>query len=330
MAITGASATSRVQAVSNLVSTAAAGGTVLANIGSAISTAAQTGSAIRTAMSSLPTAGESVGDIYSAVASFNSGLGANEWRVRLSLPTWPSFMTSPVLKPLQDAGAMIFPYTPEISSPSIAKYQPLNIPHTNFNFHAYQHSEPGPITITAPMNVEDPTQGLYWIAAAHYLRSLTKMFNGSDSKAGNPPPIVNLSGYGEYVFNNVPVVVTNFTLTLPKDTDYISVPVVASSAAVLQGEAQAIGDLASTVGSAFGISDFSAGVGSLAGAAATIAGTAALFGIGGSTSAGITRVPVKSQFQVTLQPMYSRKSTQRFSLDQFVEGGYLNSAPGYI
>jgi hypothetical protein len=45
---------------------------------------------------------------------------------------------------------------------------------------------------------------------------------GADTNAGAPPPVLKLNGYGDFVFNNVPVVVTNFQVDLPKDVDYIS------------------------------------------------------------------------------------------------------------
>jgi hypothetical protein len=334
MAITGASATTTIAASSNLISTGVAAASNLSNIAGNISNAGDVGSQIRLATTDLPSAGESIGDVYAAIAAFSDLEGANEWRVRLSLPTWPSFRTSPVLQPLVSAGGMIFPYTPEISTTNTAKYAPLNLAHTNYNYQAYQHSEAGPITITAPMHVEDTTQGLYWIAAEHFLRSLTKMFNGLDPKAGNPPPIVYLNGYGQYVFANVPVAVTSFQLTLPNDCDYIGVPVVGSAAGVLEGLSDAVGGLANTISSAFpGNSSVTAGassVASLAGTVSSVAATAALLGLGGSTSGGITHVPTKSSFQVTLQPMYSRQTAMKFSLDRFVEGGYLTSSPGYF
>jgi hypothetical protein len=50
---------------------------------------------------------------------------------------------------------------------------------------------------------------------------MTKMFFGEGENSGSPPPIIKLSGYGDYVFNNVPVAVTQFSVELPKDVDYI-------------------------------------------------------------------------------------------------------------
>jgi hypothetical protein len=288
----------------------------------------------------LPAAGEAVGDIISAVSTFGGDANANDWRVRLSLANWSSFQSSPVLQPLKDAGGLIFPYTPTIAMNSGAKYDPIPTTHTNYTFQAFKNSDPGSITITAPMNVEDPTQGLYWIAALHYLRSLTKMFAGLDPKAGNPPPIVFLNGYGNYVFKNVPVVVTQVQMTLDDKCDYIGVNVVGSAAGAAQGLADSVGGLAGSLGgiasSVIG-GDTGAGIGSLLGGVSSIAGgigqvaaLAGTFGLGGTVSGGVSHVPTKSTFTVTLQPIYSRNSARNFSLDRFVQGGYLNNSFGYI
>jgi len=182
------------------------------------------------------------------------------------------------------------------------------------------------------MNVSDPTEGLYWIAAVHYLRSLTKMFTGLDPKAGNPPPVVKLNGYGQFVFKNVPVVVTAFNTTLPNDCDYIGVPVVGSMAGAIEGIADSIGGLSDSLGDTFpGIpSGLTDGISSIAGGVGAIAGLAGSLGLGGKTSGGISHVPTKSSFTITLQPIYSRASARTFSLDRFVGGGYLNSPFGYI
>lgn len=278
---------------------------------------------------------EVVGDLVGAFASFgDDSANASDWRVRLSMAKWTSFQGSPVLKPLKDAGGLIFPYTPEIGISSSATYTKLSPIHSNYNFHAFQNSDPGEISITAPMNVEDSTQGLYWIAATHYLRSLTKMWTGSDPKAGNPPPIVFLNGYGNYVFKNVPVVVTSFSCTLQADTDYIGVNVVGSAAGAIQGVGGAIGGLADSVGGIFGndsaVGGAASAISGLAGGIGQIAGLAGSLGLGGSVSGGVSHVPVRSSFNVKLMPMYSRNSARNFSLDRFVQGGYLNNPFGYI
>jgi len=277
---------------------------------------------------------EIIGDLAGAAASFgDDSANASDWRVRLSLAKWTSFQGSPVLKPLKEAGGLIFPFTPDITMTSTATYSKIDVTHVNHMFHAFKSSDPGEIQITAAMNVEDSTQALYWIAAVHYLRSLTKMFTGSDPKAGNPPPIVFLNGYGNYVFKNVPVAVTNFSCTMQADTDYIGVNVVGSTAGAIQGVTDAVGGIAGQLGGAFGSSLVGGAAGlisDLAGGVGQVAGLAGSLGLGGQTSGGVSHVPAKSSFQIRLMPMYSRNSTRNFSLDRFVQGGYLNNPFGYI
>jgi hypothetical protein len=313
-------------AVSSAVGTAQRLGSALSSIGSA----SDVGSAIRSI--NLPAAGEAVGDIMGAISSFGGGgNNPNDWRVKLSLPSWVSFKNSPVLKPLKDAGGFIFPYTPEITIASSAKYTASSPTHSNYPFQIYQNSEPGNIVITGDFNVEDSSQALYWIACVHYLRSATKMFTGSDPKAGNPPPIVKLNGYGAYVFKNVPVVISAMKITLGKECDYISCDVVGSAAGEIAGIADSIGGLADAVGGALpGLSGITSTVSSIAGGVGQVASLLGSFGLGGSTGGGKAHVPTKSSITVTLTPVYSRASARKFSLDRFVQGGYMNNSVGYV
>jgi hypothetical protein len=325
----GQSLSSSIGAVS---STVGAVGNAL-NYGSNLASSIADGSmsAQRLFSSGLTEGAEVVGDVLSAVSLFSDMGNSNDWRVRLSLPSWTSFKSSPVLKPLKDAGGLVFPYTPDIAIASSAKYNPIQTTHSNYQFNAYESSSPGQITITAPMNVEDTSQALYWIGALHYCRSITKMFTGYDPKAGNPPPIVFLNGYGTYVFKNVPVAITQFQTNLGKDCDYISCDVVGSAAGAVAGVADSVGGLADTLGGAIpGLSGITSSVSSIAGGIGQVSSLLGGLGIGGSTSGGKAYVPTKSTFTITLQPMYSRESVRKFSLDRFVTGGYMSNSFGYV
>jgi len=328
---------------SSFVSKVSAGAAVFGAATQAVSTASAIGSAIQGVTEAgsvagairsinLPAGGEAIGDIASAITAFQGDPYANDWRVRLSLPNWSSFRSSPVLKPLKDAGGLVFPFTPKITIKSSAKYSPENIVHANYPVNAYKNSDPGAIEITASMAVEDAGQALYWIAAVHYLRSITKMFTGFDPKAGNPPPVVYLNGYGNYVFKNVPVAVQSFNCTLPSEVDYIHCDVVGSAAGNIAGLADSISGLADTLGGSIpGVSRSSVeGFSAIAGGIGQVAGLLGTFGIGGTTGGGKAYVPTKSEFSITLLPMYSRTSMRKFSLDRFVTGSYLNNAFGYI
>jgi hypothetical protein len=278
------------------------------------------------------TAGAEAGlDIINALSSFSDDNNSNDWRVRLSLPKWNSFRSSPVLAPLKEAGGLVFPYTPDITLSSSAKYSPVAPTHNNYPFQAYEGSNPGTIQITAPMNVEDKTQALYWIAALHYCRSVTKMFTGFDARAGNPPPIVFLNGYGNYVFKNIPVAITQFQLQLQKDCDYIGCDVRGTTMGEIADIADAVGGLSGALGSAIPeLSSITSAVSSVAELASTVTSFAAAAGVGGSTAAGTAYVPTKSSFTITLVPMYSRTSVRKFSLDRFVSGGYTSDSFGYV
>lgn len=285
----------------------------------------------------LPAAGELVGNVMAAASLFESD-NNDDWRVRLSMPTWPSFGSSPVLKPLKDVGGLVFPFTPQINISSQATYSSVNPTHNNFAFQHYENSAPGAINIVAPFYVEDAQQALYWIAAVHYLRSVTKMFAGRDSLAGNPPPLVMLNGYGNYVFKNIPVVVQNVTINLDASSDYIPTEVVGSALGQATGLADSIGGLAGSFGGLAGsLGGIGAAVGSIANTvsnvASGVAGVTSLlggFGVGGSVSGGQTYVPTKSSISVTVLPAYSRTSAKNFSLQQFVQGGYMSGKPGFI
>lgn len=300
------------------------------NIGSSLSGATDLASAARLGMAGLSSGAEAIGDVMSAISMF-SDANSNDWRVRLSLPRWISFQNSVVLQPLKDAGGLIFPFTPDIAINSAATYTPLSPTHSNYPFQVYQNSNPGTISITGAFNVEDSSQALYWIAAVHYLRSVTKMFSGYDPKAGNPPPIVNLNGYGPFVFKNVPVVISQMKVTFDKECDYISCDVQGSAAGEIADVADSLGGLAGAVGGAIpSLSGITSTISTVAGGVGQVASLLGSFGIGGGTSGGKAHVPTKSSINVTLTPVYSRTSARNFSLDRFVTGGYMNSSTGYV
>jgi len=291
------------------------------SLSSAINSGLQTGDIVSAMRSiNLPAAGEPVSSIATATSMFSNSNDGTDFRVQLSLPTWLGFINSPILKPLKDAGGFVFPYTPTIRISSMASYGHESVMHNNFPITYFKNSAPQQITITGAMNVEDQTQALYWIASLHYLRSVTKMFMGYDILAGNPPPLVFLNGYGSYVFKNVPVVIESVDIELPNDCDYISTPVVGS----------ALGSVVNAANAAITVSELLGFTNPIASAISQAASITAGLGLGGSTGAGIAYVPTKSQFSVTVRPVYSRTSARQFSLDLFVSGAYVNNYFGYV
>ena len=119
---------------------------------------------------------------------------------------------------------VIFPYTPTVTITHSAKYEAQKLTHNNYTQYFYDSSEVGAITVNANFTVQNVREGQYLLATIHFFRTITKMFFGLDAKAGNPPPIVYLNGYGQYYLPNVPCVATSFSHTMPNDVDYLDIP----------------------------------------------------------------------------------------------------------
>lgn len=149
---------------------------------------------------------------------------ASDWRVSLSVPEVIMNSAGSVLSQLGATGnKMIFPFNPTILLSHTANYAQVQPTHTNYVYHAYENSQVDNITVTGEFIQENEADALYWLGCLHYLRTMTKMFYGSSTgPLGNPPPVARLNGYGKYVLNNIPVLITNFTTDLPQEVDYIS------------------------------------------------------------------------------------------------------------
>jgi hypothetical protein len=168
----------------------------------------------------LPTNGNPTQQIQTS-ASF-AAPGETDWRVRLSMPSDQTFLSSPLLAPLVTSNGLVFPFTPTMVISHSANYSPIHPVHTNYPFYAYENSQVDQLVIAGNFIVQNSLEAQYWVACLHYLRSITKMYYGQSQPQGMPPPIVKLNGYGDYVFNQVPVIITNFTVDMPQDVDYIS------------------------------------------------------------------------------------------------------------
>ena len=214
-----------------------------------------------------------------------------DWRVKLSLPK--GYESSPIMAPLAATGGFMFPFTPQITMQHSANYQTMDPVHNNYPFLSYQNSRVDSMTITGDFFCEDASEAAYWVAAVHYLRSVTKMvFGEGGADAGAPPPVVKLNGYGDYVFKNVPVVVTQFSVDLSKDVDYIATGLAASKTESAPSEKNTT--------------------------------------INSEPKAGVSWAPTKSTITVVVQPLYSRETVRQFSLDKFIKGEYVAKGSGYL
>ena len=163
------------------------------------------------------------------ISSNNTVSDASDWRVKISVPE-VLLKDGDILAPLREASgssafntgnAMVFPFNPTVILSHSANYSQIQPTHTNYPYNAYENSQVDAITLTGEFYQENENDAKYWIACLHFLRSATKMFYGNSDPLGNPPVVCRLSGYGQHVLNNIPVVITNFTTDLPVDVDYI-------------------------------------------------------------------------------------------------------------
>lgn len=147
-----------------------------------------------------------------------------DWRVRLSIPY--NFDKSPLISPLVKTNGFVFPYTPQIMVTHSAHYNPIEPVHNNYAYYAYQNSRVESMTITGEFLIENSLEAEYWIGAVHYLRAVTKSAYGGNYgtiEQGSPPPVLRLNGYGDFMFNNLPVIITQFNVELSPNCDYVQV-----------------------------------------------------------------------------------------------------------
>jgi len=151
--------------------------------------------------------------------------GNGDWRVRLSLAPNSDYLYNAsgagILGPLTATNGVIFPYTPTITTTYTADYAKTDLIHSNYRGVFYKSSSVGDVQIRSTFTAQDTREAAYLLAVIHFFRSVTKMFYGQDAERGTPPPLVYLSGYGDYQFSNHACVVTSFNYSLPNEVDYI-------------------------------------------------------------------------------------------------------------
>ena len=220
-----------------------------------------------------------------------------------------------LLQPLKVTNGVVFPYTPTISTAYKANYNSYDLTHSNYRGYFYQNSYTDAVNLTATFTAQSTSDAAYVLAVIHFFRSVTKMFYGQDAQRGSPPPLVFLSGLGDYQFNNHPCLVSQFNYTLPADVDYIS----SGSPNNLGLNLQPLQNLYSTT---------------LNAVSPTVTRLAAAFLPPGAQNAipaplqGLlsnpTYVPSKIDLTISLLPVQSRQQvSKQFSLKGFANGNLL-------
>ena len=253
----------------------------------------------------------------------NNNAATGDWRVRLQLANASDYLYNapdcgPLLWPLRDTNGVIFPYTPSIDTAYKANYSTYDLTHSNYRGYFYQNSYIDGINIKATFTAQDTVEANYVLACIHFFRSVTKMFYGQDAQRGTPPPLVFLSGLGDFQFNRHPCLVSQFNYNLPADVNYIR----AQSTLSNGGNQLAARTRQTTLGN-----PIASTVQRLASLGQKIfpGAVTAPFAPQGSLAAGNpTYVPTKMEMSLILLPVQTRSQvSQQFSVRGFANGNLL-------
>jgi len=253
------------------------------------------------------------------IAQQRRQINNGDWRVRLRLAPQSKYLynspTPGIMQPLQVTDGIIFPYTPSINTTYKANYDQYDLTHSNYRGYFYKGSAVDAITITGMFTAQDTSEANYLLAVITFLKSATKMFYGQDAERGAPPPLVYLTGMGEYQFNEHPCLIQSFTYNLPTDVDYIRA-----------GSANNVGINLTARRDKQSVSTNSV-FGSLNRLAAAFLTKGALPVPPPPPTLGLNRptyVPTKLEISLTLLPTQSRQQvSKQFSVKEFANGNLI-------
>jgi len=251
--------------------------------------------------------------IVNSRARWSGRSDSTDWRVRLRVPQrgQDSYQSScgpenaegnELMATLIPSRGMFWPLTPTMTVQHSSNYNALSQTHSNYPFQAYQNSQVDSINIIGEFPVQNSEDAKHWVATVNFLRTVTKMYFGQDDARakglkGNPPPILHLSGYGDHMYNKVPVVVNTFNLELRQGIDYISTSQVTPARTPNPRDLGGYDEAGLQVA---------------------------------TNATPTTWAPTLSNISVLVTPVYSRESIKGFSLSSFARGELNGKGTGEI
>ena len=270
----------------------------------------------------------------SAAQQIRKQEGQGDWRVKLRLASPLNggggsnyLYNSPnpgILEPLRATDGVVFPYTPSIQILYAADYNQYHPTHSNYQHYFYKGSKVGEVILTATFSAQDTQEANYLLAVIHFMKSASKMFYGQDPQRGSPPPLLFLSGLGDYQFNEAPCVISQFNYVLPNDVDYIRANIQSqitpgqtlqtnlrnkNNGSALTAWSSSINRVLNTPGLTPGAENISS----------RISGQTANL-----STDDATYVPTKLEMTITLLPVQNRlQVSEGFSLQQYANGSLI-------
>ena len=254
----------------------------------------------------------------------NNEAAAPDWRVRLQLAPGATYLYKDpvpgILAPLVQTDGIIFPYTPTIETSYAANYDKYDLTHSNYRGYFYKNSVVNDISIRGVFTAQDTAEAEYMLAVIHFFRSVTRMFYGQDALRGAPPPLVYLSGFGEYQFSEHPCLVSNFSYSLPNEVDYIRAWAPNNYGNLFSQRAKTGGTSTSPFGAVLSrLTSIGVPVG-----AEPSAPTPSNINQNVNNLTEATYVPTKIEINITLLPTNTRSQvSQQFSVKEFANGSLL-------
>lgn len=253
------------------------------------------------------------------IADQRKQVNNGDWRVRLRLAPQADYLYRAkepgIMQPLAVTDGIIFPYTPQIDTSYRANYEAYDLTHSNYRGYFYKNSYVDSISLKAQFTAQDTNDANYLLAVITFLKSVTKMFYGQDTQRGAPPPLVYLSGFGDYQFREHPCVVTQFQYNLPDNVDYIRA-----------GSPNNVGLNFNNIRDRQSVATNSI-FGSINRLAAAFLTKGAITGAGAPPTLGLNRptyVPTKMDINLTLFPIQSRQQvSKQFSVKEFANGNLI-------
>ena len=137
-----------------------------------------------------------------------------------------------LLRPLYQTGGLVWQYTPNIFYGGSVNYSAQEFQGSNYPLNIYVNSQPPEYPIIAQFTANTIDEARYLLGVMHFIKIATKSYFGdaavTDGLYGTPPPVLLFEYLGEHGFNKVPVIITQYSINLQNDVDYI--PVVTSVA----------------------------------------------------------------------------------------------------
>jgi len=131
---------------------------------------------------------------------------------------------SNILFPLAQQNRLYFPYTPTVQAGSTAEYDDYAFAQSAYKYPSYVKSYPKEILVSGDFTAQTVPEARYLLAVMHFFKSILKpYFGASSANAGTPPGIILFNYLGDQQFNDVPVIVKDYSYTLEPDVDYVYV-----------------------------------------------------------------------------------------------------------